>query len=131
MRPVAHTKHPAMAYPIHTQSHDCHHESPADTMEELIIQVLMLKLSAIQKPTKFHAFHCRRAGSTDLRSWLVSMSCDVLRPCSWSTASLSAHRRSLAPLLVSMCGGWSEVVSCDSSGNGDGDVTGVDMLESG
>lgn len=68
IRPVAHTKHAAMAYPIHTQSHDCHHESPAETMEELIIQVLMLKLSAIQNPTKFHAFHCRRSGSTGLRS---------------------------------------------------------------
>lgn len=94
-----------MAYPIHTQSQDCHHESPAETMEELIIQVLMLKLSAIQKPTKFHAFHCRRSGSTGLRSWLVSISWDVVRPGSWSTASLSAHRRSLAPLLVSIAVG--------------------------
>jgi hypothetical protein len=32
--------------------------------DEEIIHVLMLKESATQKPTKFHAPHCRRAGST-------------------------------------------------------------------
>lgn len=102
MRPVKTTKKPAMAYPIHTQSQDCHHDRPAETMDELIIQVLMLKESAIQKPTKFHDFHCRRSCSTGFRSWLVSISCAVDKPGSWSTASLSAHRRSRAPLSVSM-----------------------------
>lgn len=50
MRPVRQMKNPAMAYPIQTQSHACHHESPATTMEDEIIHVLMLKQSAIQKP---------------------------------------------------------------------------------
>jgi len=40
MRPVKHTKQAAMAYPIHTQSHDCHHERPPTTIEDEIIQVL-------------------------------------------------------------------------------------------
>jgi hypothetical protein len=72
MRPVAQIKQAAMEYPIHTQSHDCHHDRPATIMEDEIIHVLMLKESAIQKPTKFHAPHCRRAGSTGLRSWFVN-----------------------------------------------------------
>lgn len=41
-------------------------------MDDEIIQVLMLKQSAIQKPTKFHEPHCRRSFSTGLRSWLMS-----------------------------------------------------------
>jgi hypothetical protein len=41
-------------------------------MDDEIIHVLMLNESAIQKPTKFQAPHCRRAGSTGLRSLLVS-----------------------------------------------------------
>jgi hypothetical protein len=64
MRPVMHTKHAAIEYPSHTQSQLCHHESPSTMLLELIIHVLMLKLSAIQNPTKFQAPHCRRSGST-------------------------------------------------------------------
>lgn len=116
MRPVAQMKHAAMAYPIQTQSQDCHHDRPAETIEDEIIQVLMLKLSAIQKPTKFHAFHWRLAGSTGFRSWLVSISRDVLRPGSWSTASLSAHVLRRAPLSVAMAGCWTVVVNWCSSG---------------
>ena len=41
-------------------------------MADEIIHVLMLNESAIQKPTKFHGPHCRRATSTGLRSWFVS-----------------------------------------------------------
>lgn len=41
-------------------------------MEDEIIHVLMLNESAIQKPTKFHGPHWRRAGSTGLRSRLTS-----------------------------------------------------------
>lgn len=82
-------------------------------------KVYMLKLSAIQNPTKFHAPHWRRAGSTGFRSWFVNyigerqsalsgdaerassregrggrhtISCVVVRPGSASTASLSTHR---------------------------------------
>jgi hypothetical protein len=68
MRPVRQMKQPAMAYPIQTHNHDCHQDRPLTIMAELIIQVLMLKESAIQKPTKFHGPHWRRAGSTGLRS---------------------------------------------------------------
>lgn len=57
MRPVIQMKQPAIAYPIQTQSHDCHHESPFTIIDELIIHVLILKESAIQKPTKFHGPH--------------------------------------------------------------------------
>ena len=75
MRPVIQMKTPAIEYPIQTQSHDCHHDSPPPTiMEDEIIQVFynvsgrgqeflgktpltILKESAIQKPTKFHAPH--------------------------------------------------------------------------
>jgi len=64
MRPVAQMKVPAMVYPIQTQSQACHQEMPATTLDEAIIQVLMLKESAIQKPTKFQGPHCLRAGST-------------------------------------------------------------------
>lgn len=67
MRPVRQMKHAAMEYPIHTQIHDCHQESPEMIMEEEIIQVLMLNESAIQKATKFHGPHWRRAGSTGRR----------------------------------------------------------------
>lgn len=49
------TKHAAMEYPIQTQIQDCHHDSPSVMLEPDIIQVLMLKESATQKPTKFHA----------------------------------------------------------------------------
>lgn len=102
MRPVRTTKPAAMAYPIQTQSQDYHHERPAATMEELIIHVLMLNESATQKPTKFHAFHWRRSCSTGFRSWLVSMSWVLVRPGSWSTASLSAQRRRRVPPVESM-----------------------------
>lgn len=71
-------------------------------MELEIIQVLMLKESAIQKPTKFQGPHWRRSGSTGLRSRLVSMSWAVVRPGSFSTASLSPHRLRRAPLPWSM-----------------------------
>lgn len=70
------TKIPVMEYPIQTQIQACHHDKPATIMDEEIIHVLMLNESAIQKPTKFQARHCRRSFSTGLRSWLVSW-----RPC--------------------------------------------------
>lgn len=41
-------------------------------MDEEIIHVLMLKLSAIQNPTKFQGPHWRLSGSTGLRSWFVN-----------------------------------------------------------
>jgi hypothetical protein len=72
MRPVEQIKHAAIAYPIQTQIHDCHQESPATIMDEEIIHVLMLNESAIQKPTKFQAPHCRRAGSTGFKSLFVN-----------------------------------------------------------
>lgn len=102
MRPVRQTKHAAIVYPIQTQSHDCHQDRPATTMELEIIHVFMLKESAIQKPTKFQAPHCRRSGSTGFRSRLVSMSWAVVRPGSLSTASLSPHRLRRAPLAWAM-----------------------------
>ena len=46
MRPVKQTKQPAIAYPNHTHSHDCHQDSPATIMDDEIIQVLMLNESA-------------------------------------------------------------------------------------
>jgi hypothetical protein len=50
--PILPMKPPAMAYPIHTQSHDCHQARPGSMMlAEEIIQVLMLKESAIQNAT--------------------------------------------------------------------------------
>ena len=64
MRPVAQMKAAAKVYPIHTQIHACHHDTPATTAEEAIIHVLILKESAIQNPTKFHGPHCLRCGST-------------------------------------------------------------------
>jgi hypothetical protein len=46
IRPVMHTKQAAIAYPSQTQIHDCHHDSPWETIAvEEIIQVLILKLS--------------------------------------------------------------------------------------
>lgn len=65
-------KQPAIAYPIQTQIHACHHERPLTIIEDDIIHVLMLKESAIQKPTKFHGPHCLRSFSTGFKSWLVS-----------------------------------------------------------
>lgn len=47
IRPVKQMKHAAMAYPSHTQSHDCHHERPAAIIDPEIIQVFMLKESAV------------------------------------------------------------------------------------
>src|ERR1700759_1980216 len=58
--------------------------------------------SPIQKPTKFHAPHCRRSGSTGFRSWLMSISWALVKPGSLSTASLSAMRLPLATLKLSM-----------------------------
>ena len=50
--PVRTMKPPAMAYPIHTQSHDCHQARPGSMMlADEIIHVLMLKESAIQNAT--------------------------------------------------------------------------------
>lgn len=50
--PVRTMKPPAMAYPIHTQSHDCHQARPGFMMlADEIIHVLMLKESAIQNAT--------------------------------------------------------------------------------
>lgn len=42
MRPVIQTKAPAIAYPSHTQIHDCHQERPATTMDEDIIQAVVM-----------------------------------------------------------------------------------------
>jgi hypothetical protein len=92
----------AMAYPTHTQSQACHHETPDTTAEDAIIHVLMLKESAIQKPTKFHGPHCLLASSTGstyqrmslsrqnlkrgesdipgFRSSFTSINCAVLKP---------------------------------------------------
>lgn len=50
--PVKTMKPPAIAYPIQTQIHDCHQARPGFIMlAEEIIQVLMLKESAIQNAT--------------------------------------------------------------------------------
>lgn len=72
MRPVMQMKQPAMAYPTQTHIQDCHHDRPPTIMDELIIQVLILNESAIQKPTKFQELHWRRAGSTGFRSSFVN-----------------------------------------------------------
>ena len=69
IRPVKQMKQAAMMYPTQTQIQHCHQERdvigvPPAIMAEAIIQVLILKLSAIQNPTKFHAPHCRLSGST-------------------------------------------------------------------
>lgn len=39
MRPVAQTKEAEIKYPIHTQIHDCHHDSPATIIDDEIIHV--------------------------------------------------------------------------------------------
>jgi hypothetical protein len=46
MRPVEQTNAAAIKYPIQTQIHDCHHDMPSTTLDEEIIQVLMLNESA-------------------------------------------------------------------------------------
>lgn len=45
MRPVMQMKQPAMEYPIHTQSHDCHQERPFAIMEDEIIHVFWYDIS--------------------------------------------------------------------------------------
>ena len=73
MRPVKQMKVAEIVYPTQTQSQHCHQESdvvgvPPAIMALAIIHVLMLKLSAIQKPTKFQGPHCLRSGSTTTTS---------------------------------------------------------------
>lgn len=46
-------------YPSQTQIQACHQERPLVIMLDTIIQVLMLKQSAIQKAIKFLCFHVR------------------------------------------------------------------------
>jgi hypothetical protein len=58
-----------------TQIHACHHDRPSNMDAEAIIQVLILKLSAIQNATKFLLRHCRRSGSTGFKSWFARSSC--------------------------------------------------------
>src|SRR5437763_15379837 len=73
-------KHAAMKQPIQTHIHACHHERPLPVIiTEAIIQVLILKESAIQKKTKFRAPHWRRSDSTGFKSWFVSIDRPVLR----------------------------------------------------
>jgi hypothetical protein len=55
-------------YPSQTQIHACHQERPEVTMEETIIQVLMLKQSATQNAKKFQCFQVRFWGGTGQRS---------------------------------------------------------------
>lgn len=48
----------------------------------------MLNESAIQKLTKEMWRHCRRAGSTGFKSWLVRKSCLLVKP---GSASVCYH----------------------------------------
>lgn len=48
MRAVMQTKQPAMVYPIHTQSHDCHQDNPLPTiMEDDIIHVFCANVNMV------------------------------------------------------------------------------------
>lgn len=100
--PVRQTKQPAIAYPSHVHIQDSYHERPPCTFEADIIQVLMLKQSAIQKATKFLDRHIRRSGSTGFRSSFVSISCALLSPGSLSTANRSRTLPSFERCSLSM-----------------------------
>lgn len=105
MRPVLTMKNPAIEYPIQTQIHACHQLRPVSRDDAAIIHVLMLKESAIQKLTKEMCRHCRRAGSTGFKSWLVRKSCLLVRPGSASVSYLMSkliNRRSLWIALTSL-----------------------------
>jgi len=55
-------------YPSQTQIQACHQERPEVTIEETIIQVLMLKQSATQNAIKFQCLQVRFCGGTGRRS---------------------------------------------------------------
>jgi hypothetical protein len=58
-------------YPIQTQIQACHQDSPAWIIEDAIIQVLTLKLSAIQKAKKLRCFHVLFSMGTGSKSSVI------------------------------------------------------------